>query len=160
MRWELIDRFDVLLKGNRALAWKAYTGQEDFFTEHEPGHPVVPETLLIEMIAQAGGVLFGLGLDFKKEVILAKIENARFIRETAPPCRFRVEAKIEESREEGAWISGEVSSQDGLCASAKIMLVTIDKLVEEPGRKIVFNDRFLSHYDIWNVAQQSEKVRA
>lgn len=157
MRWELIDRFEILRKGDRALAWKAYDGGEDLFAEHEPSMPRVPETLLIEMIAQAGGVLYGLGLDFKKEVILAKVENARFERESTPPCRFRVEARIEDEREEGAWISGEVSTDKGLCASAKIMLVAIDTLAEG-GKKIVFNERFLGHYDIYNVAKRSEAL--
>ena len=53
----------------------------------------MPEPLFIEMIAQAGGVLFGLGVDFKKEVILAKIEGARFEKTVVPPCRLVIEAR-------------------------------------------------------------------
>ena len=157
MRWDLIDRFEVLKKGEYSRAEKSFTGDEDFFAEHHPGCPTVPEPLFIEMIAQTGGVLYGLGIGFKKEVILAKIEEACFPESVRPPCRFLVEASIEEEREEGAWIMGSVRQDGKLVASAKILLVAMDSLGEIPSGKIVFNDRFLAHYDIWNVAQQSER---
>ncbi len=158
MRWDLVDRFEVLQKGKLARARKSYTGREDFFAEHEPGHPRVPEPLFIEMIAQAGGVLFGLGLDFKKEVILAKIEDASFMRQVAPPCLLAIEARVEDEREEGAWISGDVKLGEDVVATAKIMLVTMDSLTDDPRRMAVFNEEFISHYDIWNVVKSSQKV--
>ena len=158
MRWDLIERFQVLRKGDYALAFKSFTGKEDFFDEHEPGRPRVPEPLFLEMMAQAGGVLFGLGIDFKKEVILAKIENARFGGPVTPPCRFVVEARIEDEREEGAWISGLVKQDDRVVASARVMLVTMESLSQDEEKKVVFNDGFLKHYDIYNVARRSQKV--
>ena len=94
MRWDLVDTFEVLKKGRHSKAWKAFDGTEDFFQDHFPGNPVVPGTLMIEMIAQAGGVLYGLGLDFKKEIILAKIASASFPKEVSPPCRFLIEASL------------------------------------------------------------------
>lgn len=159
MRWDLIDRFEVLKKGSHALALKSFDGREDFFSEHDPGRPRVPEPLLIEMIAQAGGVLFGLGIDFKKEVILAKIEQARFPKAVAPPCAFTVEARIEEEREEGAWISGMVKQSGVAVAEARILLVSMEGL-SDPGKKVVFNDSFLKHFDIYNVAKRSQGVPA
>ena len=155
MRWDLIEKFEILKKGEYAAAVKSFTGREDFFSEHFPGHPLVPEPLFVEMIAQAGGVLFGLGLDFKKEVILAKILNASFFRAVRPPCSFWVEVRIDEEREEGAWISGFVKQGDETIAKASILLVTIDSL-EANKKKIVFNDDFLEHFDVYNVAKASE----
>jgi 3-hydroxyacyl-[acyl-carrier-protein] dehydratase len=159
MRWDLIDRFEILKKGQYSLATKSFDGREDFFSEHDPGFPRVPEPLYLEMIAQAGGVLFGLGIDFKKEVILAKIEGARFGKPVAPPCELRVEARIEEQREEGAWISGTVLRGSEIAASARILLVTMESLTGPEGRVIVFNDNFLKHYDVYNVAKRSQGVR-
>jgi 3-hydroxyacyl-[acyl-carrier-protein] dehydratase len=159
MRWDLVDRFDLLKKGEAAKAVKSFSGKEDFFTEHAPGSPRVPEPLLLEMIAQTGGVLYGLSIGFKKEVILAKIEGASFPDAAVPPCRFVIEARIEDAREEGAWISGTVRCGRKEAASAKILLVTIDSLEGRTPGKTVFNDRFLSHYDIWNVAKKSEGMR-
>ena len=108
MRWDLIEKFEVLRKGEFAKALRRFSGQEDFFAENFPGKPLVPEPLMIEMVAQTGGVLFGFGFDFKKEVILAKIAKAEFFDSVAPPCLLTVEARIDDEREEGAWISGEV----------------------------------------------------
>ena len=66
MRWDLIEKFEVLKKGSYGRGIKKFTGQEDFFKENFPGSPRVPEPLFVEMIAQTGRVLFGQGLDFKK----------------------------------------------------------------------------------------------
>ncbi len=155
MRWDLIDSFEILKKGSHARALKSFKGDEDFFAEHDPGRPRVPEPLLLEMIAQAGGVLFGLSIDFKKEVILAKIEKAFFPEALKPPCALSVEARLEEQREEGAWVSGIVFEGKKEIARARILLVTFDSLLDS-GNKVVFNDGFLKHYDIYNVAKKSE----
>lgn len=156
VRWDLVEKFDVLKKGRFARARKAFTGAEDFFAEHFPGKPLVPEPFFIEMIAQTGGVLFGLGMDFQKEVILAKIENARFFKPVAPPCALIVEAGIEEAREEGAWISGVVSQGSEKVAQAKILLAAVDSLTGRKNGKIVFNENFLKQYRIYEVARTSE----
>ena len=154
MRWDLITRFEVLKKGVRALAVKSYTGREDFFKEHFPQKPLVPETLLIEMIAQAGGILFGLGLDFQKEVILAKIEDARFYAPVPPPCALTIEARLDDEREDGAWIHGSVTCKNKKIMEAKILLAAVDGLVE--GKKnIVFNERLMKSYGIPAIAKKN-----
>ncbi|OIO37069.1 MAG: hypothetical protein AUJ72_05305 [Candidatus Omnitrophica bacterium CG1_02_46_14] len=155
MRWDLIEKFEVLKKGEVASAVKSFTGFEDFFSENFPGNPLVPEPLFIEMIAQAGGVLFGLGLDFKKEVILAKILEANFFQSVKPPCQFLIEARVDDEREEGAWISGTVKLGEKIVAEASILLVTIDSL-EGNKTQVVFNENFLKHYDIYHIAKVSE----
>lgn len=155
MRWDLIDQFETLKKGSYAKAFKNFSGEEDFFAEHYPGAPIVPEPLFIEMVAQTGGVLFGFGLDFKKEVILAKILEAEFFETVKPPCCLVTEAKIDEEREEGAWVSGIVKLGEKIVAKASILLVTVDSLQENKS-KIVFNDDFIEHFDIYNIAKASE----
>ena len=152
MRWDLIEKFEILQKGKYAAAVKSFSGHEDFFSEHFPGNPLVPEPLFVEMIAQTGGVLFGLGIDFKKEVILAKILDAHFFRPVKPPCHFLIETRIDDEREEGAWVSGSVKLGDEMIAEASVLLVTMDSLNENK-KKIVFNDDFLQYFDIYNIAQ-------
>lgn len=158
MRWDLIDRFDSLERGKRARARKTFTGKEDFFDEHYPGRPRVPEPLYVEMVAQTGGVLYGFGLEFKKEVILAKIDRAAFGAPVAPPCDLTVEARIAEEREEGAWIEGVVRHDGKQAADVRLLLVAMDGL-EGGKKKIVFNDKMLSHYDVFAVAGRSESKR-
>src|SRR3989338_1717768 len=157
MRWNLLDKFEVIKKGRYASAVKTFKGDEDFFQEHFPGKPLVPEPFYIEMTAQSGGVLFGLRDDFKKEVVLAKIAKARFLKPVSPPCQIRVEARIDDEREEGAWISGTVSYQGQTIAEARILLVTVDSLIEPVGNKrIVFNEDFIKHFDIYRIADLNE----
>ena len=157
MRWELLDNFEFLKKHSRACARKAYSGKEDFFSEHHPGRPLVPEPLFVEMIAQTGGVLYGLGLDFKKEVILAKIIHAKFGAPVTPPCEFTIEAQMHEEREEGALIRGVVKCGRTEVASAEILLVAVQAGTLANRGKIVFNDHFMAHYKIQEVVERSMK---
>lgn len=154
MRWDLVTRFETLKKGSHSRAVKLFSGHEDFFKEHFPGKPLVPQPFFIEMIAQAGGVLFGLGLDFKKEVILAKIEDARFYGDVPPPCELLIEAQLEEEREDGAWVCGAVSLAGKKVAQARILLAAVDGLVDGK-TKIVFNEAFMQEYRILEVARAS-----
>ncbi len=154
MRWDIIDSFQTIQKGRLSRSIKAFSGSEDFFAEHYPGRPLVPEPLFIEMIAQTGGVLFGLGLGFQKEVVLAKIDDAEFFRPVAPPCSLEIEAVIDEEREDGARISGVVSMNGETVAKGTILLAAVDTL-GDPEHKIVFNDGFLKHYDIHRISEKS-----
>ena len=156
MRWDLIDKFEILKKSSHARALKLFVGDEDFFEEHYASKALVPDPFFIEMIAQAGGVLFGLELGFNKEVILAKIEFARFFKTVTPPCQFIIEASLTEAREDGAWISGAVWLGKDKIAEAKLLLVAIEAL--DSKKKIVFNDNFLKHYDVFEVAKMSEAL--
>ena len=157
MRWDLVDTFEILKKGVHARARKKLTGSEDFFGEHFPGKPRVPQPLLLEMIAQTGGVLLGVGCDFKKEVVLAKISGARFSRSVTPPCEFVIEAEILEEREQGGRVAGRVKLRGEKVAEAEIMLAMIDGL-EKGKKQIIFNEGFLKHYDIYNVVKKSENI--
>ena len=156
MQWDLLERFEVIQKGGYAKAQKSFNGNEDFFEEHYPSKPVVPEPFFIEMIAQTGGVLFGLELNFEKEIVLAKVSRAIFQSSVAPPCRLDVEAKIDEQREEGAWISGTVKKDGEIVAVAQLLLVTMDSLDGSGKKHVVFSPYFLGHFDIYNIAKRSE----
>ena len=157
MRWDLITHFEVLKKGVYSRAVKSYSGAEDFFKENFPVAPRVPETFFIEMIAQVGGVLFGLGLDFKKEIILAKIEDVSFYCEVPPPCVLTIEARIADEREDGAWIHGFVNWKNEKVMEAKVLLAAVNTLAEGKN-PIVFNDHFMKSYDILEVARKSEAL--
>ena len=102
---------------------------------------------------------FGLGLAFSKEVILAKITRAIFPREVAPPCDLSVEARIDEQREDAALIAGTVKLAGQIVAEAEILLVAVQALngAETHRKNIVFNDHFMAHYDVVNIAKASEK---
>src|SRR5438132_5209269 len=81
MRWIWIDRFLEFESGKRARAVKNLSLAEDYFAEHFPGYPVMPAALILEGLAQTGGILVGEANNYTKNVVLARIGTAIFHRD-------------------------------------------------------------------------------
>lgn len=127
MRWIWIDRFLEFDSGKRALAVKNLSLAEDFFAEHFPGFPVMPAALILEGLAQTGGILVGEARDFKEKVVLAKITSARFHREALAGETLTYDARVITLRDEGASIAGKVLVGDELIAEAEIFFAHLDQ---------------------------------
>jgi 3-hydroxyacyl-[acyl-carrier-protein] dehydratase len=108
MRWLWIDRFLEFHRGKRARALKNLSLAEDVFTEHFPGYPVMPAALILEGLAQTGGILVGEANNFQEKVVLAKILSARFQREALAGETLVYDVEILNLRPEGASIQGKV----------------------------------------------------
>lgn len=108
MRWLWIDRFLEFRPGKSARAVKNLSLAEDIFAEHFPGYPVMPAALILEGLAQTGGILVGEANNFQEKVVLAKILSARFQREALAGETLVYEVEILTLRPEGASISGKV----------------------------------------------------
>src|SRR5437660_4665132 len=78
MRWIWIDRFVEFNRGKSARAVKNLSMAEDYFADHFPGYPIMPACLILEGLAQTGGILVGEANDYQQKVVLAKIPWARF----------------------------------------------------------------------------------
>src|SRR5881275_711868 len=94
MRWLWIDRFVAFESGRSATAVKALSAAEDHFADHFPGYPVMPASLILEGLAQTGGILVGEANDFREKVVLAKIIRARFTRDVLAGEELVSEAEI------------------------------------------------------------------
>src|SRR5262245_64858183 len=81
MRWIWIDRFTEFTSGKSARAIKNLSLAEDYFADHFPGYPVMPACLVLEGLAQTGGILVGEANQFREKVVLAKVIKAVFHRE-------------------------------------------------------------------------------
>jgi 3-hydroxyacyl-[acyl-carrier-protein] dehydratase len=127
MRWLWIDRFIEFESGKRAKAVKNLSMAEDVFAEHFPGYPVMPAPLLLEGLAQTGGILVGEANKFREKVVLAKIPNARFVREAFAGEQLTYTTEIIVLREEGASIKGRVQSGDELIGEAEIFFAHLDQ---------------------------------
>lgn len=108
MRWLWIDRFLEFERGKRARALKNLSLSEDVFRDHFPGYPVMPAALMIEGLAQTGGILVGEANDFQEKVVLAKIVWARFPREAVAGQVLVYDVDILVLRPEGASVHGRV----------------------------------------------------
>src|SRR5471030_2461160 len=112
MRWIWIDRFMAFATGKAATAVKCLSAAEDHYAEHFPGFPVMPAPLILEGLAQTGGILVGEANEFKEKVILAKIPHATFHREAMPGEMLTYTTDILNLAPEGAVVSGRVTSGD------------------------------------------------
>ncbi len=72
----------------------------------DPGFPVMPCSLIVEGIAQTGGILVGECHDFQKRIVLAKISKAVFHRPAVPGDSMIYTAEIMDRQPEGAMIRG------------------------------------------------------
>src|SRR6516225_10195477 len=104
MRWIWIDRFLEFESGKSAKAVKNLSLAEDYFAEHFPGCPVMPAALMLEGLAQAGGILLGEANDFRERVVLAKIAWCRFTREALPGEQLTYEVELLHLRAEGGTV--------------------------------------------------------
>jgi 3-hydroxyacyl-[acyl-carrier-protein] dehydratase len=81
----LVDRILELEPGQRAVGMKNVTINEEFFEGHFPGHAVMPAVLLVEAMAQVGGVLLLSLSDNKgKLAYFAGMDNVRFRKPVVP----------------------------------------------------------------------------
>ena len=82
----LIDRIISLEPGKRVVGQKNVTINEPFFPGHFPGHPIMPGVLIIEALAQTGGILLLTGVEDPrgKLVYFGGIDRARFRRPVIP----------------------------------------------------------------------------
>jgi len=108
MRWLWLDRFLDFRRGKSARAVKNLSLAEDVFAEHYPGYPIMPAALILEGLAQTGGILVGEANDFKEKVVLAKILSARFTREAVAGEVLVYDVEVLTLRPEGASIRGKV----------------------------------------------------
>ena len=91
MRWIWIDRFLEFRRGKSARAIKNLSLVEDIFADHFPGFPIMPAALILEGLAQTGGILVGDVNDFQEKVVLAKVPWARFPREAVAGDQLKVQ---------------------------------------------------------------------
>ena len=127
MRWIWIDRFLEFHRGKSARAVKNLSLAEDHFADHFPGYPVMPAPLILEGLAQAGGILVGEANDFREKVVLAKVPRAVFHREMLAGEQLIYEAEILHLRPEGASVQARVVVGGQVTAEAEIFFAHLDQ---------------------------------
>jgi 3-hydroxyacyl-[acyl-carrier-protein] dehydratase len=127
MRWIWIDRFIEFRPKELARAVKHWSLAEDVFAEHFPGFPIVPAPLLLEGLAQTGGILVGEANDYREKVVLAKIPKARFVRDAVAGDVLMYEARLVHLRDEGAMIEGTITAEGAVLAEAEIYFAHLDQ---------------------------------
>lgn len=111
----LIDRITAVTPGESITALKNVTVNEPAFQGHFPGRPIMPGVLIIEAMAQAGGVLSHVTLgnvDPKPLFFLAGVKNARFRQTVLPGDQLLIRVDVEQVKR-GIWFYKCSASVDG-----------------------------------------------
>ena len=125
----LIDRILDLNPGKSVVAMKNVTINEPFFQGHFPGHPIMPGVLILEAMAQAGGVLLLHEIENPetKVVYFLGIDNAKFRKPVMPGDQLRFELEMKSFRRMACKMSGKAFVDDNVVASADFLAMVMDR---------------------------------
>ena len=126
MRWFWIDRFTEFVAGEYATGVKNVSLSEEVVDEYAPGRTFFPSSLIIEGIAQTGGILLGQLSDFKDRVVLAKVNNCTFHFEAYPGDTLFYKTTIKNRDGIGTTIEATSHRGDELQAEVELMFATLD----------------------------------
>lgn len=121
----LVDRVEQLEEGKFISAFKNVTFNEPYFTGHFPDNPVMPGVLILEAMAQTGGIL---ALESTKNPMLyffAGIDNARFKQVVTPGDQLYFHIYVEKVRQHIWKFKAEALVSDKLVCSANLMIAGI-----------------------------------
>ena len=120
----LIDRVLELIPGDRIVALKNVTINEPFFQGHFPALAVMPGVLIIEAMAQAGGVLFFDGLPEEQRgslVYFMGMDKVKFRKPVVPGDQIIFEVKLLKQRLKAIKLAGTAKVDDKVVAEAELM---------------------------------------
>ncbi len=123
----MIDRVVKLEPNERIVALKNVTINEHFFEGHFPGMPVMPGVLILEAIAQAGGLLVlpedgsAEGLNF----YLVSIDNAKFRRTVVPGDQLEIHVSVARAKANFRKLAGRAEVEGQLVAETQLTLTGV-----------------------------------
>ena len=126
----LVDRVLELDPGKSIVAIKNVSVNEGFFQGHFPGQPVMPGVLIVEGVAQAGGILLLHDLESpeRKLVYFMSLEKAPFRKPVVPGDQLRYEVEVLRMRATTCKLAGRALVDGEVVASAVCMSAMVDRL--------------------------------
>jgi 3-hydroxyacyl-[acyl-carrier-protein] dehydratase len=125
----LIDKVVEMVRFKRIVAIKNVTINEGFFEGHFPGKPIMPGVLILESMAQAGGLLLLQEIPDRdqKLLYLASMNDVKFRRPVVPGDQLRVEVDILAWKGDLCKIQAKAFVGDNLATEATLMCVMVDR---------------------------------
>ena len=128
----LIDRVVEFERAKRLVAIKNVTINEPFFQGHFPGYPIMPGVLVVEAMAQAGGIIIMHETEDRdsKLVVFTGIERAKFRRPVTPGDQLRIEVDVLSFRLRAGRIEGRAFVDGKLACEATLTCRVIPRARE------------------------------
>ncbi len=127
----LIDRILEFEENKRIVGMKNVTINEPFFQGHFPGHPIMPGVLLLEAMAQTGGVMALKSLpegEAKKKVLyFMSIDKAKFRKPVIPGDQVRFELELIKNRGNIKSFKAQAKVDGAVVAESEMMAMIVDK---------------------------------
>jgi 3-hydroxyacyl-[acyl-carrier-protein] dehydratase len=130
----MVDAILEMERLKRIVGLKNVTINEAHFQGHFPGAPVMPGVLIIESMAQTGGLLLLLEIPEREKKLLyfVAVDDARFRRPVIPGDQLRIEMKVLSWRGDFCKLEGRALVDGQLAAEAILMCKMVDR---EPAAK-------------------------
>ena len=95
MRFILFDRIVELKKGREAILIKNISQSEDYFTDHFPGYPIVPGSIILGSFEQGAEILLAVSFDFSLRPVLRRLSRASFKRFVVPGDQLKISLTLD-----------------------------------------------------------------
>ncbi len=125
----MVDKIIHLELDKKVIGVKSVTANEPFFPGHFPGQPIMPGVLIIEAMAQTGGIMLlnSLGDFQNKLVYFMQINNAKFRKPVVPGDTLYLEVEMANRKSKIFNMKGKAYVNDVLVAEAEFMAGAVDK---------------------------------
>ena len=131
-RWPfiMVDRVTDVVPNEHIRGHKSVSMNEPWFLGHFPKHPIMPGVLVLEALAQIGGILAYVSEPFDPETSLLYflgIDKAKFRRPVVPGARLDLEVKVIQHRTNVWKLRGEASADGTLCAQGDLLASVVNR---------------------------------
>jgi 3-hydroxyacyl-[acyl-carrier-protein] dehydratase len=129
----LVDRVTQITPNESLIGFKNVTIGEQIFEGHFPGHPIYPGVMILEGMAQAGGILAFQSMNMTEEeaankvVYFMSIDGAKFRSPVRPGDRLEYRMSVVKHKGSIWVLEGKAYVDDALVAQAELKAMIVDK---------------------------------